>query len=87
MKVTLLGYRILDFIPKDSEKAVNGTKLFLAHSKRGVIGKIANPFFVPYEMLDIICIDMDKHLGQEVDAEFDSDGKLAGLTLLRDMVA
>lgn len=88
MKVTLLGYRVLDFTPNEAgAKPVEGTKVFFAHSADGVKGKISGACFISVNMLDVICFNMDEYLGQEVDAEFNSKGKIVGLTLIHDVAA
>lgn len=73
MKVSLLGYKPLNFVSNDG-KNVQGTKLFVSFSSAGVTGAESSAFFVKSEMTLPKLV-----VGNAYVADFSNTGKLIGL--------
>ena len=74
MKVTLKGFKTLDFVSNDGKK-IKGTKLYVSYPGSGVTGEETASFFVPAEkQLPKITI------GGNYQADFDNKCKFLGLS-------
>lgn len=73
MKVTLTGYKVLDF--KSNGDTVKGIQLFINYKTPDVIGECADKVFIGADNALILLIDPAQFVGEQVDMEFDRKGK------------
>lgn len=78
MKVTLTGYKELDF--KANGEEVKGLQLYITYKTPDVVGECADKVFIRPENQDIMLIDPTQFVGESVEMEFDRKGHLVSVS-------
>ena len=83
MKVTLLGFKSVDFTD-DNGARVEGINLYIGYPDSNTVGKAAERQFIYKEVFDGFGVSPEllaKYINKEINIEYNRRGKVGGLTV------
>ncbi|MCM1334600.1 MAG: hypothetical protein NC084_00080 [Bacteroides sp.] len=84
MKVTLLGYKTVDFENERGE-TIEGINLFIAYPEENTVGSAAEKKFINSQIFDgfgVSSKQLEKAIGCVIDVEYGPRNKIVGLSIL-----
>jgi len=84
MKVTLIGFKSVDFTDEDNGKHIEGMNLFISYPDADVVGKAAEKQFINKTVFDDFGVSpelLKKYIDKEINIEYNRRGKIGSLTV------
>lgn len=84
MKVTLIGFKSVDFTDEESGKHVEGISMYLSYPDAGVIGKSSERQFIDKAVFEGFGVSpelLGKYVNKDINVEYNRRGKIASLTV------
>lgn len=84
MKVTLIGFKTVDFTDEESGKRVNGISLYISFPDADTVGEACERQFVSSKILDdsgIKADDLEEFINGEINIEYNRKGKIGSISI------
>lgn len=84
MKVTLIGFKSVDFVDRETGKNVNGVNVFISYPDAGTTGKCAEKSYISAEVFNSFGVSLElleKYIGKDINIEYNKRGKIGNLTV------